>query len=56
MKVDGSERAVPGIRAGWPALVLVAAGVLAYGNSLSGPFIWDDLDSIKTSPQRWIRR
>ncbi|MDE3083758.1 MAG: tetratricopeptide repeat protein [Verrucomicrobiota bacterium] len=34
----------------WWALVLVVAGLAAYRNSFSGPFIYDDLPSIRDNP------
>ena len=34
----------------WPAALLLLAGVLAYANSLSGPFIFDDIDAIGENP------
>ncbi len=37
-----------------PAALLVCAGLVAYANSLSGPFIFDDLDAIVGNPP--IRR
>jgi len=30
----------------WRAAIIVAAGIVAYANSLSGPFIFDDDASI----------
>jgi hypothetical protein len=42
------------LRRGWwvfaGAAVIVAAAVLAYHDSFSGPFIFDDLGSIKKNP------
>jgi protein O-mannosyl-transferase len=38
----------------WRALVIVLAGVLVYANSLSSPFLFDDVNSIVTNTQ--IRR
>lgn len=35
----------------WLALVLIAAGVLVYWNSLSGAFLFDDENSILNNPQ-----
>ena len=37
------------------ALIIVMAGVLVYANSLSGPFIFDDIHSIRDNPtlDRW---
>jgi Flp pilus assembly protein TadD len=34
----------------WTALLIIAAGGLAYGNSLSGPFVFDDTASIAENP------
>src|SRR5688572_17007480 len=34
----------------WRAAVIVLAGVLAYANSLSGPFLFDDENSIVNNP------
>ena len=34
----------------WPAALLVLAGLLAYANSLSAPFIFDDIDAIRENP------
>ncbi len=34
----------------WPAALLVLAGLLAYANSLSAPFIFDDIDAISENP------
>jgi protein O-mannosyl-transferase len=50
---DGGQEARPFDRAPpsrslalWAAAVILGAGVLVYANSLSGPFIFDDLNSI----------
>ncbi len=34
----------------WPGLVIFLAGVAAYANSLSAPFIFDDIDAIRENP------
>ncbi|HSW44877.1 MAG TPA: tetratricopeptide repeat protein [Phycisphaerae bacterium] len=34
----------------WLVVLVLAAGALAYANSLSGPFIFDDLESIPQNP------
>lgn len=44
----------PRAYAGWAPVVLVAAVALAYGNSLDGPFVFDDIQSIPENPT--IRR
>src|SRR5437763_1104911 len=35
----------------WLPFVIVGLGVLAFANSLGGPFIFDDIDSIPKNPQ-----
>jgi hypothetical protein len=47
--VPGVEPATSAIR--WRAAVVVLAGLLVYGNSLSGPFLFDDQNSIVRNPQ-----
>jgi hypothetical protein len=41
----------------WRTLLIVVAGALAYSNSVSGPFIFDDLLSVVGNPQirEWSR-
>ena len=34
----------------WPPVVIAMAGIAAYANSLSGPFVFDDLGSITDNP------
>jgi protein O-mannosyl-transferase len=36
--------------AGWPAALIVAAGIAAYGNSLGGSFVYDDRLAILNNP------
>jgi tetratricopeptide (TPR) repeat protein len=45
-----SSSAPPAPRRWWPALVLVAAGVAAYANSLTTPFLFDDFFGIHRNP------
>jgi tetratricopeptide (TPR) repeat protein len=33
-----------------PILILLVTGIAVYGNSLAGPFVWDDQTSIVTNP------
>lgn len=40
----------PGPARFWPGVLIVLAGVLAYANSLSAPFIFDDIDAIRENP------
>jgi tetratricopeptide (TPR) repeat protein len=47
---DGDARP----RHGWLVLIVIAAGLAAYGGSFGGPFIFDDVDSITNNP--YIRR
>src|SRR5437762_4468411 len=46
---------VTGLR--WRAIVIVLAGLAAYWNSVSGPFVFDDLLSIVENPhiRQWWR-
>lgn len=39
-----------GLRAPWPAVIIVLAGCLAYANSLRTPFLFDDFFSIHQNP------
>jgi tetratricopeptide (TPR) repeat protein len=40
----------PGQMRFWPLVLIVLAGLLAYANSISAPFIFDDIDAIQENP------
>jgi tetratricopeptide (TPR) repeat protein len=44
------RRRLPRPNLGWASAALVAAGAAAYANSLAGPFVCDDLQSIPDNP------
>jgi Flp pilus assembly protein TadD len=51
MKKEKKQPQIQSGRAWWPVALIVAVGLLAYANSFSGPFIFDDLMSIRDNPR-----
>src|ERR1700730_7378885 len=53
--LSGSAFTNPAERPWWPIGLIVLAGVLAYANSLSGPFVFDDKATVldNTSIRDW---
>ena len=47
---EKSQPTAAGLRQPWPAVIIVAAGVAAYANSLHAPFLFDDFSSIQDNP------